>query len=45
LIPNGDYAEQKLILHKVVKDDDFTSSSAYISPLKQMINFTSNIIE
>lgn len=45
LIPNGDYAEQKLILHKIVKDDDFTSSSAYVSPLKQMINFTSNIIE
>ncbi len=36
LIPNGDYAEQKLILHKVVRDDDFTSSSAYISPLKPM---------
>lgn len=45
LIPNGDYNEQKLILNKIVNDNDFTSAATYISPLKSMIDFTNNIIE
>lgn len=45
LIPNGDYNEQKIILHKVVNENNLSTSAAYVSPLKQMINFTENIIE
>lgn len=45
LIPNNDYNEQKIILNKISIDDDLTSSVAYVSPLKNMLKFSNNIIE
>lgn len=44
MIPNGNYNEQKIILNKISTDEDLTSSVAYISPLKKMLKFSSNII-
>ena len=45
LIPNGDYNEQKIILNKIIQNEDLTSSIAHISPLKQMLKFSNNIID
>ena len=45
MIPNADYDEQKIILNKISSEADLAKSSAYVSPLKQMIKFTNNLIE
>lgn len=45
LIPNGDYNEQKIILNKIIQNEDLTSSIVHISPLKQMLKFSNNIID
>lgn len=44
-IPNGDYNMQKMILSKIALDDDLTTAIAYTSPLKQMLDFTGNIVQ
>jgi hypothetical protein len=45
MIPNGEYNSQKIILNKIIRDNDLSTMSAYVSPLKSMLNFSGNIIE
>jgi hypothetical protein len=42
-IPSGDYNNQKTILNKVIYDSR-TTTLDYVSPLKNMLKFTDNII-
>ena len=44
VIPNGNYDMQKMILSKVILDEDLTSSANYVAPLTKMLDFTNNII-
>ena len=45
MIPNANYDEQKIILNKISLEAELAESSAYVSPLKQMIKFTNNLVE